>query len=280
MNKAIFIAAVLGAVTLLYAQSMRVYTTDSSSPTVFDLSAIDSITFELPDTTAPNPGDLVYPADFLDLREWKITLPIGSSGSPTEIKQPDLATYKHDEYFHLTPAKSGVLFKAHCGGVTTSGSSYPRSELREMTNNGTDRASWSTTSGTHTMYIKQAITHIPDTKRHVVAGQIHDSDDDLIVFRLESTHLFIDHNGKDPTTLTRDYSPGDIFEAKFVAGDGKVAVYYNGVHQEDHPASKSGCYFKAGCYTQASSSKEYNGTYPSEDEYGEVVIYDLWVKHE
>ncbi len=32
-------------------------------------------------------------------------------------------------------------------------------------------------------------------KPHIVAGQIHDADDDVIVFRLEGKKLFIDHNG-------------------------------------------------------------------------------------
>lgn len=32
------------------------------------------------------------------------------------------------------------------------------------------------------MYVKQAISHLPDVKSHVVAGQIHDAGDDLIVY--------------------------------------------------------------------------------------------------
>ncbi len=46
-------------------------------------------------------------------------------------------------------ACDGVQFRAPVDGVTTSGSSYPRSELREMTDSGSSEASWSSTSGTH-----------------------------------------------------------------------------------------------------------------------------------
>ena len=77
-----------------------------------------------------------------------------------------------------------------------------------MINNGIDRASWSTTSGTHTMEITQAITH-----------------------------------------------------------NGQYIYTYN--------VSTSGCYFKAGCYTQSNTSKGDAST-----AYGEVVIYSLSVKHE
>src|SRR5262245_33357455 len=83
-----------------------------------------------------------FPAALLDLRNWKLTLPIASPGgsSPLEVKQPELATYSHDEYFHLNAARDGVVFRAHAGGATTSNSGYPRSELREMADNGASMA--------------------------------------------------------------------------------------------------------------------------------------------
>src|SRR3972149_7290470 len=111
-----------------------------------------------------------YASEILDLANWKLQLPIGTQGSVTEIKQPALATYSSDPYFLVTSSGNGngVQFRAPVNGVTTSGSSYPRSELREM--NGTANASWSTTSGTHTMYIDQAVTAVPKTKQQIVVG--------------------------------------------------------------------------------------------------------------
>ena len=197
------------------------------------------------------------------------------SGAPDEIVQPELNGFQDAQYFHVNSARNGVVFKAHCGGYTTSGSGYPRSELREMIHNGADRASWSTTSGTHTMEITQAITHLPDVKQHVVAGQIHDAADDVIVFRLEGTKLFIDENGKTGPVLTTNYHLGDIFTVKFVARNGGVECYYNGQYIYKYSVSTSSCYFKAGCYTQSNTSK---GDAPSA--YGEVVIYGLSIRHE
>lgn len=219
-----------------------------------------------------------YPAQILNLTNWKQTLPTGSSGSPSEITQTSLATYSNTPYFQVNSAGSGVQFRAPVNGVTTSGSGYPRSELREMTNNGKDKASWSTTSGAHGMYIDQAITAVPKSKKHVVAGQIHDSSDDVIVIRLEYPRLFIDINGNSGPTLDANYTLGKRFNVKFIASNGKINVYYNGGKTPAYVLSKSGSgnYFKAGAYTQSNCSKE---TVCSSDNYGEVVIYKLLVEH-
>jgi poly(beta-D-mannuronate) lyase len=219
------------------------------------------------------------PADLLDLVNWKLTLPISAQGdsSPLEIKQPELATYSIDPYFHLNASKDGVVFQAHAGGATTSNSGYPRSELREMTNQGSDLASWSTTSGTHTMTIKQAITHLPAVKPHVVAGQIHDASDDLVMIRLEDKYLFVEGDGNDLGELDADYALGTTFTIKIVAENGAVQVYYNDMNTPKVDVSRdaSGCYFKAGAYTQSNPSK---GDEPTA--YGEVIVYDLSVTHQ
>ncbi len=221
-----------------------------------------------------------YPAERLDLTNWKITLPIAdptkSAFSPLEVLQPRLATYSHPIHFHLTAAKDAVVFQAHAGGVTTSNSGYPRSELREMANDGKDNASWSTTTGTHTMTITQTITHLPEVKPHVVAGQIHDSGDDVIMVRLERNKLFVEGGGRDLGTLETNYQLGTRFTVKIVATGGRIRVSYNDVQKVDLAASiSSGCYFKAGAYTQSNTSK---GDLPTA--YGEVIIHDLKVMHQ
>ncbi len=221
----------------------------------------------------------VYPAQILDLTNWKETLPIGSSSSPIEINQPTLATYVKDPYFVVNSGCNGVQFRAPVNGVSTSNSGYPRSELREMANNGTTNASWTTKSGVHTMFIDEAITAIPQTKRHIVAGQIHDASDDVIVIRLEYPKLFIDINGVTGPTLDANYVLGRRFTVKFVASDRQINIYYNGSTTPSYTLKKigSGYYFKAGAYTQSNCTKE---TSCSSSNYGEVNIYNLWVQHQ
>jgi hypothetical protein len=229
------------------------------------------------DATNPPAGGEGLPASRLDLANWKLTLPLNTShpGKPDEITQPELATFQDAEYFHLNAAGNAVVFKAACGGTSTSGSGYPRSELREMANQGLDNASWSTTSGTHTMIITQAITHLPVVKPHLVAGQIHNANDDIIVFRLEGQTLFIDENGESGPVLTDHYALGEVFTAGFIARAGAVECYYNGKFIYAYPVKSAGCYFKAGCYTQSNTRKGDTAT-----AYGEVTIYGLSVSHQ
>ncbi len=219
-----------------------------------------------------------FPAQVLDLANWKLTLPIPEEGgsSPLEIEQPELATYVNAPYFHPTPAGDGVLFQANCGGVTTSNSGYPRSELREMTNDGADLASWSTSSGTHTLLVNEAITHTPVAKPHVVAAQVHDSSDDVVMIRLEDQYLFVEGGGDDLGVLDDSYETGTPFTIKIVADSGNIAIYYDDMSAPKVEVARDsdGCYFKAGAYTQSNTD-----TGDEADAYGEVVIYDLEVTH-
>ena len=226
-------------------------------------------------------NDCSYPADVLNLTNWKETLPVDdpdqSGTQPLEIKQPALDTYRSDPWFTPTSGCDAVRFRSPVNGVTTSGSSYPRSELREMTSNGSANASWSSTSGTHTLVVDEAITHLPATKPHVVAGQIHDADDDVTVFRLEGTSLYVTNGDTTHYKLiTSNYVLGTRFQAKFVVSNGQVKAYYNGVLQTTISTSFSGAYFKAGAYTQANCS---NSSPCSADNYGEVLIYEVTVTH-
>lgn len=226
----------------------------------------------------PAPIACAYPAQVLNLTNWKETLPTGSSGSPTEIKQATLASYSVNPYFRPNSTCDGVTFRAPVNGVTTSGSGYPRSELREMSNDGKTLASWSTNSGTHSMFIDEAITAVPKTKKHVVAGQIHDANDDVVVIRLEYPKLFIDINGKTGPTLDANYTLGKRFTVKFTAEKGQIKIYYNSSATPSYTMKKSGSgyYFKAGAYTQSNCSKEKSC---DSSNFGEVTIYKLEIQN-
>jgi alginate lyase len=214
------------------------------------------------------------PAGKLNLANWKLTLPIDTDNNDAadEIKQPALSSFSQAPYF--IAATDGVIFRANAGGATTDNSGYPRSELREMTYNGRKRASWSNESGSHTMTIKQAITHLPVVKPELVAGQIHDDSDDIVMIRLENTHLFVEANGKNIGDLEFNYQLGTIFTVKIVAKDSMINIFYNDVQKVAYDKKGSDYYFKAGCYTQSNVDK---GDDPAA--YGEVKIYDLVVQH-
>ncbi|MBL8992872.1 MAG: polysaccharide lyase family 7 protein, partial [Spirochaetia bacterium] len=130
------------------------------------------------------------PGEVFDLANWKLTVPTSTDNKkPTEIKQPELASYKS---VHFYTSNNLLVFTAPVGGFHTVGSHYPRSELREM--DGKALSSWSTVSGTHTMIVEQCIVAVPKVKDHVVAGQIH-NENDVITIRLEGKHLFGQSDG-------------------------------------------------------------------------------------
>src|SRR5437867_13232120 len=92
------------------------------------------------------------PSGNFDLTHWKLTLPVDSSGvtngDAAEIQVSQLSTgYSNALYFYTAP-DGAMVFWAPVTGATTSGSTYPRSELREMINPGSSSVNWSG-YGTH-----------------------------------------------------------------------------------------------------------------------------------
>ena len=126
------------------------------------------------------------------------------------------------------------------------------------------------------MVIEQAIVAVPPVKPHVVAGQIHDANDDVVMIRLEGARLFVEAEGNEVGDLDPAYSLGEVFTVKIEASGGIVDVYYQDLDtpKVSLPRDRDGCYFKAGVYTQSNPSK---GDDP--EDYGEVWIYDLTVTH-
>lgn len=199
---------------------------------------------------APWPG--------VNLDRWKLTLPIGSRHKPTEILNPTLKTYRDPRFFYVNGTNDGVVFSCPGNGVTTRKSSNPRTELREMLAGGRDEASWSTHRGTHHLTVVQKITAAP---HDVVAGQVHDADDDVTVFRLEGSNLY-STKGDDThaVLITASYVLGTAFTAEFIATGGAITVKYNGSTVQTITGNRSGCYFKVGCYHQSGGSGSASAT--------------------
>jgi Alginate lyase len=236
------------------------------------LVALAACTAPEPAPAPAPPGPPAVPGDVLNLANWKLTLPTGAGNKPEEILPPALLSFS-DDSFRLDDTRDAVVFTANAGGVTTKGSKYPRCELREL--NGGELASWSNLTGTHTMTLREAITELPAVKPHVVAAQIHDAENDVVMVRLEGTHLFVEYgDGEGEFTLDEHYVLGTPYDLRITAANGRVQVDYNGVRAGDVPLAGSGWYFKAGTYTQSNPDR---GDAP--DAAGEVVIYALDVEH-
>lgn len=241
------------------------------------------------------------PSDLMEnCNQWKITYPTGS-------EDKTLCGEANNEYFFVNATNDGIVFRApvRSDNGTTPNSSNIRSELRERLADGSADIYW-TTEGTHMVYVKQAITHLPINKPHLVATQIHgnkdDGIDDSMVMRLEGTHLFLSFNGgklRENVTIKTNYVLGDVHEVIFEVIDGKHYCYYSedgnllSAYNENNASSylvKDGAndylmdliydetYFKIGNYTQSNADQEGDDTDEPEN-YGEVVVYDFSVEH-
>ncbi|MGC4940287.1 polysaccharide lyase family 7 protein [Kribbella sp. DT2] len=221
-----------------------------------------------------------YPAEVLNLSRWKLQLPLddpNQSGTQVlQISRPRLNTYVVNPWFTPNASCNGVQFRNAVNGVTTPNTSYARSELREMESNGTTEIKWSSNSGTHTMVIDQSIDRLPNTKRQVVAGQIHDGND-RSTFRIDGSSLYVTRDNDTKYKLvTSNYVLGTRFQAKFVVSNGSIKAYYNNVLQTTIPVSFTTGYFKAGVYTQANCT---NSSPCDTSNYGQTTLYNVSVSH-
>jgi hypothetical protein len=115
------------------------------------------------------------PSGNFDLSHWKLTLPVDSNGAnigtAAEVQVAQMvAGYTNASYFY-TASDGAMLFWCPVDGATTSGSTYPRSELREMLSPGSTSVNWMG-YGTHLLTAQCKLTQIPSSKK-VIIGQIH-----------------------------------------------------------------------------------------------------------
>ena len=242
------------------------------------------------------------PSDLMNnCNQWKITYPNG-------VEDKTLCNEPNNEYFYVNDAKDAIVFftPIRSDNGTTPNSSYIRSELREREVTGNSDI-YCTTEGAHMLYVKQAITHLPIKKPHLVATQIHgnkdDGIDDSMVMRLENSHLFLSFNGgklRSNVTIKTNYVLGTKHEVIFLVKDGKHYCYYaeDGNLLNAYSSNTAAAYlikadgndyvldlnydqtyFKVGNYTQSNSETEGSET-NNPANYGEVLVYDFSVVHD
>jgi Ca2+-binding RTX toxin-like protein len=233
----------------------------------------------------------VAPSGNFDLSNWKITLPVDSSGktSGTAVEVKDLNGYQNSKYFY-TAADGAMTFYAPVDGATTSGSSYARSELREM--NGTSKAAWKLSTGgfmSATLEVDAAPMRDGQGKK-IVVGQIHGEDDELVRLYWNDNKLYFanDLSGSDNKEHTFNFKADDgsapdvSLNEKFsytINAKGNVLdvdIYADGKVYHSHTTINSvwqsdSFYFKAGAYLGAN---ETNGS-----GYGQTSFYALSFNH-
>lgn len=218
----------------------------------------------------------IAPGQLIDLKNWYLTLPTGKQKDPDCVFQPRLESFIHPKFFLVNEKKDAVIFRAHCGAVTTKNSRYGRSELRECTNEGKDKASWDTDKGEHTMTYTASVKELPVVKPSVIVGQIHATKKYLILIKLRKNKLQVQHNGKIIGTLDDNFKLNNIFHIKIEVKNNNIHIHYNDMTKAKVRvvAKASKCYFKVGSYLQSSAA-----TGDKEDSIAEVWLYNLKVEH-
>jgi Ca2+-binding RTX toxin-like protein len=233
----------------------------------------------------------VAPSGNFDLSNWKLTLPVDASGSMsgTAVEVKSLTGYENSKYFY-TGSDGAMVFYAPVEGATTSGSSYARSELREM--NGADRAAWNLSTGGF-MSATLEVDAAPNREGaggRIIVGQIHGQDDELVRLYWENGKLYFanDHAGSS-NVETKFYfvnasgqQPSVSLDERFSytinakGSDLEVTVFadgqiYKSVSKINSTWQSDTFYFKAGAYLGAN---ETNGS-----GYGQTSFYALNFNH-
>ncbi|WP_435625336.1 polysaccharide lyase family 7 protein [Flagellimonas sp.] len=124
-------------------------------------------------------GDQSFVLPDIDLNNWKVTLPIGNNGKPTEVEPPEILDYATNETllpFMYNDSIDGSLVFYTYPGVTTPNSSRSRTELREQMVPGSNSTNWTfgqggTLKGVMAM---EEISKDSDDKYHrTIIMQIH-----------------------------------------------------------------------------------------------------------
>lgn len=216
----------------------------------------------------------------IDEGMWKITIPLDSSGGTSgvarEIWPPEILTLDEPAYFDRQ-SDGSIIFIAPVDGARTSGSSYSRSELREILPDGSDEYEWNIDTGGKleaTCAILELPTLTAGSQNRVIIGQIHGPNDEMCRLYYWAGGKLSFYNDKAITTslnttelefvLTSSSGAqttiplGAFFDYTIEADrdEVKVTVVYNGTTYTARAAHSSFwttptlplLYFKAGAY--------------------------------
>jgi hypothetical protein len=218
------------------------------------------------------------PGGNFDLSHWKLTLP----DSGASEKSPVQLTGGFTNQYFFTGPDGAMVFWCPVTGGTTSGSSYPRSELREMIDPSDDNVNW-TGYGTHTLAAQCKVTQQPPTSKKVIIGQIHGFNVDPLI-KLQSSNGKIEALVKDKpaggsdikyTFATIGLNSNINYQIQVV--NGWLTLTVNGLVTNHNffatsPAwTNQTFYFKAGDYCQEAGTNSAEGS--------SVRFYALTVAH-
>jgi hypothetical protein len=185
-------------------------------------------------------------------------------------------------FFYTDKTDGSMVFKVPSNGGTTSGSSYPRVEFRQMSNG----ANWALIDTTeHYLTAECKVITVATAKPQIIIGQIHGSDaiSELLKLRWNgylAGQCSVEARFKTNDSAKTEYgvilasglSLGNTIDYTITMKNGKIIIIVNGVsgsqtYTTAYFGSTDQYYFKAGDYLQ------YNSTDSSI--YGQTQFYKL-----
>jgi len=164
--------------------------------------------------------------------------------------------------FYELNAAGEVLMTSHPdGGKTSSNTSYSRVEYRELERDGKTKMAFNPSNGTHYVQGRSAADALSAAKPQMVLAQMHDSSDDTVMIYVnDQTHVICKVRGTTVATLDSSYTLGTLKDWKIELVDGTLNIYWDDL---DTPAytnstafssTSAGQYFKTGSYMQWNTS--------------------------
>ena len=227
-------------------------------PCKFSAICLAVFQFVLASAWALNPS--LPPGQNFDLSQYKWQSPVADGSGVLEISQPQLATYT-SAYFYTTN-DGAMVFWCPVNGATTSGTSYPRSELRDL-------REWPLSS-TQIMNATCKVLQSPSTGKTII-GQIHGNISGTEAMKLR-------YSGGDVTAGCKPDLGGTEFQIPILTGvalgttinytikmvNHMVTITVNGVTVTNVLNStwdaETAYYFKAGTYPQDNSGTSTEGS--------------------
>jgi hypothetical protein len=165
------------------------------------------------------------PGGNFNLSHWYLQLPTsggvltGTNGSVDSASTTQLVAGFTNAYFYTGP-DGAMTFWVPDNGATTSGSSHPRSELREELIPGNANTNWMLT-GTHLLTATCVVSNVPSDTGKVCIGQMHEpgtKPDGSASVGNEHMIMFDLINQKIYANISPDGNSGGSFSQTFITG--------------------------------------------------------------
>ena len=214
------------------------------------------------------------PGSNFDLSHWYLQLPVDSNGTnvgtSASISTAQLTNGYASAWFYTATNDGAMTFWVPDNGATTSGSTHPRSELREELSPGNTSVNW-TPYGTHILTATCVVSNVPSDTLKVCIGQVHEqvSGGDVVpmvmIMFVNNSKIYVNvwPDGNVDSSSSYNYgtlSMGTLITYQIAVTNGLLSVTINNSNKTFNLFGAgyanwqtNQVYFKAGAYSQTTN---------------------------